>query len=107
MSGVRRSETRGILRRLLAKRGIGRFALFLTQQEGKQLPGGIESLSGFVLTGAGEVYGFWLDWDGLEGEYVLDPWYRVADLSDLACDPEYHRARRELGLGDAGVMGDG
>ncbi|HEX9016432.1 MAG TPA: hypothetical protein VF960_10625 [Chloroflexota bacterium] len=87
-----------IVARLLARRGIGRHALFLTQQEGKMLPGGVESLSGFVLTGGGEVYGFWLEWDDSAGEYTLDPWYLVEDPSRFAGDPEYRRARRRLGL---------
>jgi hypothetical protein len=96
MSAGRPSKTLRTIRDLLRERGIIRFALFLTQQEGKQLPGGIESLSGFVLAGTGEVYGFWLDWDQETARYVLHPWYRVEDISPFADDPEYQRARREL-----------
>lgn len=86
-----------VIGRLLAERGIHRHATFLTQGEGKQLPGAIESLSGFVLTGDGEVHGFWLDWDEEAGRYVLDPWYRVEDVSQFADDPEYRRALERLG----------
>ncbi len=92
------AELGGRVRRLLAERGISRFALFLVQQEGKALPGGLEAISGFVLTSGGKVYGFWLDWDDCQGRYVLDPWYQVKQVSEFADDPEYHRARRELGL---------
>ncbi len=98
MSGGSRSDASDLLRRLLEERGIHRFATFLTQQEGKPLPGGIEAISGFVLTDRGEVYGFWLDWDARQESFVLDPWYRVEDPSQFADDPEYHRAKRELGL---------
>ncbi len=91
---------RGVERvnQILLKRGFDRFALFLLQQEGRQLPRGVEALSGFVLTSSGEVYGFWLDWDDRGRRFVLDPWYRVDDPSELADDPEYQMARRQLGL---------
>lgn len=97
-------QTRGgeALRRLLAERGIDRFALFLVQEEGRELPGGLESLSGFVIGSDGDVHGFWLDWDAGNGRYVLDPWYRVEDPSDFALDPEYREARARLGLAPQG-----
>ncbi len=98
MSRARPTSTGEIIRRLLSARSITRYVLFLTQGEGKELPKGVESLSGFVLTGKGEVFGFWLDWDHRRRRYVLDPWYRVEDLSQFASDPEYHRAREQLGL---------
>ena len=98
MNGDAGGTARDLLRRLLAERGIDRFTLFLVQQEGKLLPGGVEAVSGFVLTAGGEIYGFWLDWDDRRAGYILDPWYRVEDPSEFAADPEYHRARRELGL---------
>lgn len=91
-------NVRSVLGQLLAEKGIERFALFLVQQEGKELPGGIEAISGFVLTPAGEVFGFWLDWDPVARRYVLQPWYRVSELAAFEHDAEYHRARRELGL---------
>ncbi len=96
MSGT--LSARSVLRQLLAEKGIDRFALFLVQQEGKELPGGIEAMSGFVLTSAGEIFGFWLDWDPVARRYVLDPWYQVSEVAAFQCDAEYHRARRELGL---------
>ena len=89
---------RDVIRRLLAERGIDRFALFLTQEEGTVLGGGLEAISGFVLDEHGTVHGFWLDWDPHRRRYALDPWYRLYDLTDLADDAEYRRARRELGL---------
>jgi len=105
MSGKVRATT-GILRRLLRAHGIERFALFLVQQEGKALPGGVESLSGFVLTPSGEVYGFFLDWDQEAGQHVLAPWYRVVDTTQFADDPEYWRARQRLAcLGSAPAAG--
>ena len=97
MSRKQRTTTGEIIRNLLAKRGITRYALFLTQYEGKALPGDVESISGFVLTSEGDVYGFWLDWDEEADRYVLDPWYAVGDPSEFSSDPEYLRARRSLG----------
>ncbi len=96
MSDRPETPTARIIRGLLARRGIRRYALFLTQGEGKQLPGGVEAISGFVLADEGKVHGFWLDWDEDARSYVLDPWYRVEDPSDFASDPEYLRARQVL-----------
>jgi hypothetical protein len=93
-----------VLARLFAARGLpaGAWWPFLVQEEGKALPGGLESLSGFVLTRAGDVYGWWLDWDAGApggGDYVFDRWWRVARPGRaFATDAEYRRARRGLGL---------
>jgi hypothetical protein len=93
-----------VLARLFAARGLpaGAWWPFLVQEEGKALPGGLESLSGFVLTRAGDVYGWWLDWDAGApggGDYVFDRWWRVARPGrSFATDGEYRRARRGLGL---------
>jgi hypothetical protein len=84
---------------LLRARGIGPHALFLTQREGTVLPGGLESLSGFVLDGAGRVHGFWLAWDETTQALTLAPFHLVEDAAHaFADDDEYHAARRELGL---------
>jgi hypothetical protein len=96
------SPTRQILDRLLRERGITRYALFLVSDEGKEIPGPpgappIHAISGFVLTETGQVYGFWLDWDPTTRRHVLDPWY-PADPAAFADDPEYRRARQQLGL---------
>jgi hypothetical protein len=98
MSMDRQTRTGEVLRRLLTERSIGRFALFLVQEEGIELPGGLEAVSGFVLASTGEVFGFWLDWDADRGSYFLDPWYPVDDVSEFAGDAEYLEARRTLGL---------
>ena len=93
-----------VLARLFAARGLaaGAWWPFLVQEEGKSLPGGLESLSGFVLTRTGDVYGWWLDWDAGApggGDYVFDRWWRVARPGrSFATDGEYRRARRGLGL---------
>lgn len=87
-----------VLPGLLSEKGIQRFALFLVQDEGKQLPGGVEVVSGFVLAASGEVHGFWLGWDESKERYVLDPWYRVDDTRPFEHDPEYRRARALMGL---------
>ncbi len=96
MSSTSQPPTGNILRALLAEKGIRRYELFLTQQEGKQLPGGVEAISGFVLAEGGEVYGFWLDWDAGRGAYSLNPWYRVEEPSQFEGDAEYRRARQRL-----------
>ena len=85
-----------VLEGLFAAQGLtaGEWWPFLVQEEGKVLPGGVEALSGFVLTRGGEVFGWWLDW-APEGRYVLDRWWRVgAPEREFAGDAEFRRARR-------------
>jgi hypothetical protein len=84
---------------LLAERGAGRYALFLTQREGTILPVGLEAVSGFVLDDRGRVHGFWLAWDEDRQTLTLEPYYPVKDPSrEFADDAEYQAARRALGL---------
>jgi hypothetical protein len=89
-----------VVDRLLRRRGVGRHAYFLVQQEGTELPGGVEAVSGFVLDAHGRVHGFWLGWDPRRRRHALDPWYPVPDPSTFQDDPEYRRARAALGLRD-------
>jgi hypothetical protein len=93
----RRSREQRLIDRLLAERGIGRHALFLTQREGLVLPDGLEAVSGFVLDEEGHVHGFWLGWDDQRQAYILAPFYRIEDPDRaFAEDGEYHAAQRAL-----------
>jgi hypothetical protein len=93
------SPERRAIDRLLAERGIGRYALFLTQREGISLPGGLEALSGFVLDEHRHVHGFWLAWDDDRQALTLDPFYPVRDPArEFANDAEYQAACRALGF---------
>lgn len=93
------TREREVVERLLAARGIRRHALFLTQREGLDLPGGLEAISGFALGADGAVYGFWLSWDPARRAYTLAPFYPVDDPDEaFAQDAEYRRACRALGL---------
>jgi hypothetical protein len=93
-----------VLQRLRAEKGLlaGDWWPFLVQEEGKALPGGLESLSGYILTRGGEVFGWWLDWDAGapgDGDYAFDRWWRVARPErEFAGDGEYRRARERLRL---------
>lgn len=64
-----------VLEGLFAEQGLtaGEWWPFLVQEEGKALPGGVEALSGFVLTRGGEVYGWWLDWAPATGKPLTGP----------------------------------
>jgi len=95
----RPSRERRTISRLLAERGIGRHAFFLTQREGVGLPDGVEAVSGFVLDAEGRAHGFWLAWDDQRQAHTLAPFYPVEDPERaFAHDPEYHAARRALRL---------
>jgi hypothetical protein len=94
------TRERDVVERLLRARGIRRFALFLTQREGLDLPGGLEALSGFALDASGAVYGFWLSWDEARREHVLAPFYPVDDPeAAFGDDAEYRAARRAVARG--------
>ncbi len=93
------TRERQLVERLLAARGIRRCALFLTQREGLDLPGGLEAISGYALDVDGAVYGFWLSWDPARRAHTLAPFYPVdAPEEAFAQDAEYREARRALGL---------
>lgn len=93
------TRERRVVERLLADRGVRRCALFLTQREGLDLPGGLEAISGYALDASGAVYGFWLGWDPARRDYALAPFYPVDEPeSAFAEDAEYRRARITLGL---------
>src|SRR3712207_4894989 len=93
------TREREVVERLLAARGIRRHALFLTQREGLDLPGGLEAISGFALAADGAVYGFWLSWDPVRRAHTLAPFYPVDDPDEVfAQDAEYRQARRSLNL---------
>ena len=92
------TRERQLVEELLAARGIRRCALFLTQREGLDLPGGLEAISGYALDADGAVYGFWLSWDPLRRTYALAPFYSVDDPDGaFARDEEYRQARSRLG----------
>src|SRR3954454_19443659 len=82
---------------LLAERGAGRYALFLTQREGTILPVGLEAVSGFVLDDRGRVHGFWLAWDDARRALTLAPFRPAPDPArEFADDAEYQAARRAI-----------
>jgi len=68
-----------LLTSLFEQHGIkGRWAEFAGSNEGKALPGGLESESGKILIEDGRIFSFWLDWDtektapdGTKGWYTL------------------------------------
>jgi len=93
------TRERTLVERLLAARGIRRYALFLTQREGLDLPDGLEAISGFALDPTGAVHGFWLSWDSRRHTHTLAPFYAVDDPDEaFANDAEYRAARVNLGL---------
>ncbi|MFN0070678.1 MAG: hypothetical protein ACKVVP_04210 [Chloroflexota bacterium] len=86
-------NVRSIIHRLLMKLGIRHYRLFLLQQEGQILAGGIECVSGFVLDETGAVHGFWLAYDERIEQYVLQPFFAVNEPAlQFANDPEYQQA---------------
>jgi hypothetical protein len=63
------------------------------------LPGGLETVSGFVLDDRERVHRFWLGWDERKQTLVLAPFEAVEDAARVfAEDAEYRAARRTLGL---------
>jgi len=86
-----------LIRRLLAERGITRYAIVDTEAEGKTLPGSaypgeIESMSGYIVT-TNAAYLFWLDWD--QESYTLGE--REVALDQLGEDKEkILRIQRQL-----------
>jgi hypothetical protein len=86
------------LRRLIAERVAGPFAIFDEVGEGEFFPNGTESMSGHVILEDGRVFFWWMDWDAERGRPTLGTWDEVEE--DLSHDPseEYQRARQAAGL---------
>jgi hypothetical protein len=83
---------------LLRARGLRQYGVFLTSGEGKLLPDGSESESGYVVDASGAVYFYWLDWDPASSAPVLKVWERVESKAEWATQHEYHLARQRAGL---------
>jgi hypothetical protein len=86
------------LRRLLAERGVERYALFFTVGEGRFLPNGEEEISGSVLTPDGRSFGFWTAWDVARGRPCFRRWYEERPEPHWEHADEYRQARAAVGL---------
>jgi hypothetical protein len=83
---------------LLHERGLRRYGVFGVTTEGKRLPGGSETASGFVVDRGSRVYFFWLDWDREQERPVFSEWQEVAPDPEWETDEEYRAARQAAGL---------
>jgi hypothetical protein len=92
------TRRRRILDELIRQEGIQRYGLFSVTTEGKLLPDGSESASGFVVDAEDRVFYFWLDWDDARRRIVFTTWDRVQPEADWAEDSEYRAARLAAGL---------
>lgn len=87
-----------VLPRLIRERHIGRYGLFGVTGEGRELPDGSESASGYLVDELGRVYFFWLDWDHVRGEAAFIKWRQVEPQPDWDDDQEYREAREAAGF---------
>lgn len=87
------------LRRLLAGRGIDRYALFFVTGEGRFFPNRDEEISGSVLTPDGRIFAFWTGWDTALGGPAFRRWYEESPEPQWDASAEYQRARAAVGLG--------
>jgi hypothetical protein len=100
--GTRRgAQQADVLQQLLRERGIDRYGLFLVSGEGKTLPDGTESTSGFVVDQTARVHFFWLDWDGNYNRPTFKHFESVTPESDWLEDPEYRSALEAAGVAPA------
>jgi hypothetical protein len=83
---------------LPCRRNIRRYGLFGVTTEGKPLPDGSESASGFVVDDRGRVFSFWLGWDERQQRLAFTRWAEVRPEPDWEEDEEYRQARRAAGL---------
>lgn len=87
-----------VLHDLLRERGVQRYGLFMVTTEGKTLPDGSESASGYAVDEHGRVFFFWLDWDGSEQRPTFIRWRQVEPRPEWEDDEEYQEARSQAGL---------
>ena len=97
-SSNRETRQAHIIEELLRERGIGRYGLFLVSSEGRELPGGGESASGYVVDSDGRVFFFWLDWDEAQECAVFSTWRRAEPDGDWLEEREYREALEVAGV---------
>lgn len=93
-----------VLGALLRGRGLRRYGVFLASGEGKMLPDGSESESGYVIDESGSVHFYWLDWEAQSGGPFLKVWEKVSPSPNWSGQPEYHAAREAAGLGPVAAV---
>jgi hypothetical protein len=84
--------------KLLREMGLRHYGLFAVTTEGKPLPDGSESASGYVLDAQGRVFSFWLDWDDDQRRIAFTEFKRVEAEPDWEDDQEFQEARQAAGL---------
>jgi hypothetical protein len=88
-----------LLDKLIRERGVARYGLFSLTTEGKSLPDGSESASGYLIDADNRVFFFWLDWDEKQRHITFTEWKQVELEPDWE-DREYLDARSAAGIGD-------
>ena len=83
---------------LLREKNIHRYGLFAVTTEGKPLPDGSESASGYVIDSEGRVFSFWLDWDDEQDRIAFTEFDRIEPELDWGEDEEYREAQTDAGL---------
>ena len=83
---------------LLCQQNIRRYGLFAVTTEGRRLPYGSESASGFGVDDAGRVFSFWLGCDEGQQQVAFTYWGEVKPEPDWEENEEYQQARRAAGL---------
>ena len=86
------------LDRLVRGRGLERHALFGVVGEGREMPSGLEEVSGYALASDGRVYFFWTGWDAERMAETLRIWEQATPDASWADDSEYVAAQKKLGL---------
>ncbi|MDP3763636.1 MAG: hypothetical protein Q8Q92_03240 [bacterium] len=108
----REKKVEGIMKRLLAEKGITHYIEIPGAEEASEiLPGGIYPVSGKILTDQGRLFYYWLDWDPVKNDYSLgdvtmpdgsvsDYWREVdpSEYEQLEQNESYQNARKKLGL---------
>jgi hypothetical protein len=87
-----------VIAALIRGKGLKRFQPFFVTGEGRELPSGIEEVSGLVLDVSGVVYSFWIKWDDETRQEKFSEWEPIELEPRLFNHPEYRRARAMLGL---------
>lgn len=96
-----------VLADAIAERGHprGSYELFLTSGEGRLLPissavDPVEEYSGYIVTNEGHHFLFWLGWDEKADRATMIHWDPVDPPTRWFNNPEYLKARKEVGLPD-------
>lgn len=90
--------SRGSLRSLIADKGLKRYGVFFSTDEGVDMPNGEEESTGYVIDAHGIAYFYAIGWSLEQSSPAFLVWQKTRIEPRWVESSEYRRARKAAGL---------